>query len=165
MTATASAHARCFRGPPSAITDVIEWDDCLATAAADIWGEQNIALAVLDIAGVAFLPALTIIEDAAWTLAQRCGWDGHELGEAFFIGLRACHLTHRRPGHVDQPSDLAEWFLRDLEAAHWSLLPEVDCRVCGATHKNPCAPPRPTPRAAKPTAAESGQLSLDVPAP
>ena len=92
---------------------MITWEACLAVAAADIWGEENTALARQDIAGVAFLPSLTIIEDAAWTLAQRHGWrtlDEDDLDEAFLIALRACHLAHRQPGHRDQPQDLADWF-------------------------------------------------------
>lgn len=87
---------------------------------ADIWGAENIALAALDVAGAAFLPALTIIEDAAWTLAQRHGW--HVPEDWYFVALRACHLTHRQPGHRDQPQDLADWFDRDVAAAYWSLL-------------------------------------------
>ena len=86
---------------------MIEWEDCVAVAAADIWGAQNMQLAALDIAGAAFRPALTIVDDAAWTLAQRHGW--HIAEDWYFVALRACHLTHRQPGHRDQPHDLADW--------------------------------------------------------
>jgi hypothetical protein len=146
---------------------MITWEACLAVAAADIWGEENTALARQDIAGVAFLPALAIIEDAAWTLAQRHGWgtlDEDDLNEAFFTALRACHLTHRQPGHRDQPQDLADWFDRDVAAAHWSLLPEEHCGVCGKTHKVPCPRPRRTrtARTPDPTPAQAGQLNLDI---
>lgn len=120
---------------------MIEWNDCL-TIAADGWGEENMTLAREDLASVAFLPALTIIEDAAWYLAQRGVWD--EPDEACFVALRACHLAHRRQfiatahlatrfGERDQPSELAEWFMQDLEDAHWSLVPEASCG-CGTTY-------------------------------
>ncbi len=140
----------------------IDWEDCVAAAAADIWGAENIALAALDVAGAAFLPALTIIEDAAWTLAQRHGW--HVPEDWYFVALRACHLTHRQPGHRDQPQDLADWFDRDVAAAYWSLLPEEHCGVCGTTHKAPCPRPRRKRAVAAPklTSAQAGQLRLDV---
>jgi hypothetical protein len=121
---------------------VIEWEHVL-TVAAEGWGEENMTLARLDLAGPAFLPALTIIEDAAWYLAQRGVWD--EPDEQCFVALRACHLAHRRQfiaaaqvatrfGERDQPSELAEWFIHDLQEAHWTLIPEADCG-CGTTYK------------------------------
>ena len=85
---------------------MITWEACLAVAAADIWGEENMALARQDIAGVAFLPALTIIEDAAWTLAQRHGWgtlDEDDLNEEFFIGP-ARMPSHAPPARPPRPA-------------------------------------------------------------
>lgn len=173
MTTSRSERPRWTANPPGAVTGrsagsrpgdaaAIDWEDCVAAAAADIWGAENIALAALDVAGAAFLPALTIIEDAAWTLAQRHGW--HVPEDWYFVALRACHLTHRQPGHRDQPQDLADWFDRDVAAAYWSLLPEEHCGVCGTTHKAPCPRPRRKRAVAAPklTSAQAGQLRLDV---
>ena len=119
-----------------------EWDHVLAVAA-ERWGEENMQLAREDIAGAAFLPALQIVEDAAWCLAQRGVWD--EPDEQCFVALRACHLAHRRQfiattqiaarfGQRDQPSELADWFIADLEDAHWTLIPEAAC-ACGTAYK------------------------------
>ena len=111
---------------------MIEWEDVLALAC-ERWGAHNMQLARLDIAGSAYLPALTIIEDAAWTLAQRGTWE--EPDEACFVALRACHLARReRFEYGEQPSELAAWFISDLQAAHWTLMPQADC-PCGATYK------------------------------
>ena len=155
---TSRSNVAAYPGPGAAIT----LEDCVLVAASTIWGEQNMTLAALDVAGAAFLPALMIVEDAAWTLAQRHRWHVPEYW--YFVALRACHLTHRQPGHRDQPSDLADWFDGDVAAAHWSLLPEEHCGVCGKTHKRPCSRPRRTrrDRSPDPTPAQAGQLSLDV---
>lgn len=113
-----------------------EWEDVLAVAA-EWWGADNVRQARHDVVeDAAPLPALMIVEDAAWYIAQRGGiWDEPTVED--FVALRACYLARRdefiqqRP---HQPSELGECFMADTRDAAWTLVPEASC-VCGTAYK------------------------------